>query len=220
MQEQTLDGHHGRPVAIDLCHALPVVLVRRAREPGADSRAPRWRSSGSLASSIGQAAAFRTPTWPSARAARARLRATHDMQRTTRFEYLRCPNGHGRLTTFFDFLREKDFIRPLTPQQIAELRQNVQIGQLLELRRARRPDEGRRLRALRLAAVDARHAAGGSARRAARRRRTIATTSRSIRRCRSNSRARGARSSGASPACRRRPVVRRRSRRPAWSAPA
>ena len=48
------------------------------------------------------------------------------MQRATRFEYWRCPDGHGRLTTFFDFLREKDFIRPLTPQQLAELRQNVQ----------------------------------------------------------------------------------------------
>ena len=48
------------------------------------------------------------------------------MQRTTRFEYLRCPNGHGRLTSFFNFLREKDFIRPLTPQQIAHLRENLQ----------------------------------------------------------------------------------------------
>jgi len=47
------------------------------------------------------------------------------MQRATRFEYLNCPNGHGRLISFFDFLREKDFIRPLTPHQIAELRENV-----------------------------------------------------------------------------------------------
>jgi hypothetical protein len=56
---------------------------------------------------------------------KGRLRRTQDMQRSTRFEYLNCPNGHGRLITFFDFLREKDFIRPLTAQQIAELRQNV-----------------------------------------------------------------------------------------------
>ena len=58
---------------------------------------------------------------------RGRLRKTHDMQRATRFEYFKCPNGHGRLTTFFDFLKEKDFIRPLTPQQIAELRRNMQV---------------------------------------------------------------------------------------------
>lgn len=54
------------------------------------------------------------------------LRRTRDMQRTTRFEYFKCPNGHGRLISFFDFLKEKDFIRPLTPQQIAELRKNIQ----------------------------------------------------------------------------------------------
>ena len=56
----------------------------------------------------------------------AQLRRTQDMQRTTRFEYFRCPNEHGRLTTFFDFLKEKDFIKPLTPRQIAELRKNVE----------------------------------------------------------------------------------------------
>jgi hypothetical protein len=57
---------------------------------------------------------------------RARLALTHDMQHTTRFQYWQCPQNHGRFITFLDFLREKDFIRPLTPAQIAELRQNVQ----------------------------------------------------------------------------------------------
>ena len=53
---------------------------------------------------------------------RAQLRQTHDLQRATRFEYYKCPNQHGRLTSFFDFLKEKDFIKPLLPHQIAELR--------------------------------------------------------------------------------------------------
>lgn len=53
------------------------------------------------------------------------LRRTKDMQRNTRFEYFRCPNNHGRLSTFFEFLKEKDFVKPLTPQQIAELRMNL-----------------------------------------------------------------------------------------------
>jgi hypothetical protein len=57
---------------------------------------------------------------------RSHLLLTHDIQRNTRFEYWRCAHGHGRLITFYDFLREKDFIRPLSPQQIAELRQNIQ----------------------------------------------------------------------------------------------
>jgi hypothetical protein len=49
------------------------------------------------------------------------------MQRNTRFSYSRCPHGHGRFTTFFNFLREKDFVRPLSAAQIDELRRNVQI---------------------------------------------------------------------------------------------
>jgi len=56
----------------------------------------------------------------------AHLRRTKDMQRNVKFEYFKCPNDHGRLITFFDFLREKDFIKPLTAHQIDELRKNIQ----------------------------------------------------------------------------------------------
>jgi hypothetical protein len=54
------------------------------------------------------------------------LKATNDMQRSTRFSYWRCPQEHGRFIRFFEFLREKDFVRPLTPLQLAELRRNIQ----------------------------------------------------------------------------------------------
>lgn len=57
---------------------------------------------------------------------RAQLRKTQDLQRATRFEYYRCPNRHGRLTSFFDFLKEKDFIKPMPAAQVAELRKYVQ----------------------------------------------------------------------------------------------
>src|SRR5450755_910853 len=56
-----------------------------------------------------------------------RLLLTHDRQHTTSFQYWRCDLEHGRFTSFVDFLREKDFIRPLSLQQIAELRQNIQV---------------------------------------------------------------------------------------------
>src|SRR5262249_48091582 len=77
---------------------------------------------------IGENAASRTPFSESMTCPRceAGLLLTHDLQRSTRFTYFRCPNDHGRFIRFFEFLREKDFIRPLSPQQIAELRQNVQ----------------------------------------------------------------------------------------------
>ena len=54
-----------------------------------------------------------------------RLIDTHDRQRDTPFRYWRCGRRHGRFITFFDFLREKDFVRPLTPAQVAELRAQV-----------------------------------------------------------------------------------------------
>ena len=124
MREETLDGHLGRPVVIDLC--LP------CQSFWFDAHESLGLTPGStlaLFRIIGEHRARRP--WTNADVVKCprckgRLRMTHDMQRTTRFEYLRCPNDHGRLTTFFDFLREKDFIRPLTTQQIAELRKNVQ----------------------------------------------------------------------------------------------
>jgi hypothetical protein len=56
-----------------------------------------------------------------------RLLPTHDRQRNTPFEYLRCERGHGRFTRFHDFLREKDFVRPLSQQQIGELRKSIRM---------------------------------------------------------------------------------------------
>ena len=123
MQEETFDGHLGRSVAIDICHACQLFWFDSresvALTPGATL---------SLFRVIGEK--LTRPQHKNSELAKCPrckggLRRTQDMQRTTRFEYLNCPNGHGRLISFFDFLREKDFIRPLTPQQIAELRQSV-----------------------------------------------------------------------------------------------
>lgn len=55
----------------------------------------------------------------------SQLLVTHDRQRNVGFQYRRCPHGHGRLITFFDFLREKNFVHPVSPEQLAEIRRNV-----------------------------------------------------------------------------------------------
>ena len=57
------------------------------------------------------------------------LVVTHDLQRATRFTYYRCESGHGRFTPFVQFLREKDFIRPLSPAELARLRQTIRVVQ-------------------------------------------------------------------------------------------
>lgn len=52
------------------------------------------------------------------------LTQTFDMQRGTRFSYFRC-QAHGRYTTFFHFLREKNLVRAPTPTQLAELKAHL-----------------------------------------------------------------------------------------------
>jgi len=53
------------------------------------------------------------------------LELTHDLQRTNRFTYMRCPEWHGRFITFLQFLREKQFVRSLSHGEIARLRATV-----------------------------------------------------------------------------------------------
>jgi hypothetical protein len=53
------------------------------------------------------------------------LALTYDLQRATRFTYWRCANDHGQLITFHHFLREKNFIRAPSADELARLRRNV-----------------------------------------------------------------------------------------------
>ena len=121
MERLTLDAVLGKTIDIDVCtqcrafwfepfeslHLTPASTLRLF----------------SLIASAGPAGAF--PTASHCPKCGAQLLLTHDRQRNTPFIYWRCDAGHGRFTPFVDFLREKDFIKPLSPQQIAELRQNI-----------------------------------------------------------------------------------------------
>ena len=124
MTALTLDGHQDRPVAIDLCHACQAFWF-----DGYESLQLAPASVLRLFKVIGErSGAAVSPLSHTSACPRCglRLMPTTDQQRQTRFEYRRCPQHHGRLTSFFNFLREKDFIRPLSAAQIAELRKNVQ----------------------------------------------------------------------------------------------
>jgi hypothetical protein len=56
---------------------------------------------------------------------RDKLALTHDFQRANRITYYRCPRADGRLSTFFQFLREKEFVRDLTRAEIERLKATV-----------------------------------------------------------------------------------------------
>jgi len=53
------------------------------------------------------------------------LALSHDIARTVRFTYWNCPNQHGHFIGFFDFLKEKNFIHPLSPGEVQQLRESV-----------------------------------------------------------------------------------------------
>ncbi|HVG84492.1 MAG TPA: hypothetical protein VM820_08230 [Vicinamibacterales bacterium] len=125
MQAHTLTGHNGRTVTVDLCFPCQSlwfdIYENLALTPA---------STLALFRVIGDHTGRPNPTaaeLAKCPRCKGRLRLTTDMQRHTRFQYLRCPNHHGRLTTFLEFLKEKQFIRALTSQQIEDLRANVQM---------------------------------------------------------------------------------------------
>lgn len=125
MTTRTLDGQLGRAIEIDRCDACHVFWF-----DGRESLQLSPRATLTLLRSIGEAAGQpRTPLAAVLKCPRcaSQLRLTHDRQRNVAFQYYRCPHDHGRLTTDFDFLREKNVVRPLSAGQLAELRRNIQF---------------------------------------------------------------------------------------------
>jgi hypothetical protein len=118
-----LEGHLGTTVVIDACQACQVFWFDAQESlrlaPPAVLRLFRFIGERPMQPAISPA---RDPACPRCR---RHLVLTHDRQRNTAFQYRRCPANHGRLISFVEFLREKDFIRPLSAQQIADLRGSV-----------------------------------------------------------------------------------------------
>lgn len=54
------------------------------------------------------------------------MQLRNDQVKNTRFAYQACRKGHGRLTTFYNFLAEKQFVRELTQAERAKLAATVQ----------------------------------------------------------------------------------------------
>jgi len=123
MSEQKFERLYAKPVGIDICYPCTALWFDRLENltltPGAVLRLFVVMNDNKPAQ--------RTPLRTDLVCPRchARLRLAHDMQRNTRFQYWLCPAEHGHFITFFEFLREKNFIRPLSPAEIARLRADV-----------------------------------------------------------------------------------------------
>ena len=129
----TLEAHQNKPLDIDLCEACHGFWFDKYESlklsPGSTLK---------LIKLIGELSAQGKPTISEnlqCPRCNAWLLLTRDMQRSTRFSYWRCDDGHGRFIGFFDFLREKNFVRTLSQQEIDEM-----VDNLATL--AKRPVEG------------------------------------------------------------------------------
>lgn len=125
MTTLALAGHSGNPIVVDCCAACRVfwfdTFESLSLSPASTLRLFTQIGAAATGGKPALAAILRCPRCSS------RLLPTHDRQRDTPFEYWRCDRRHGRLTTFFNFLREKNFIKTLSAPQLAELRLNIQI---------------------------------------------------------------------------------------------
>jgi len=123
MVVETIPREHNGEIVLDICYhchviwfdqmesaALPpagvMSLFRKLHQHDADSRLP-------LAERM-NCVRCATP-----------LNLAQDFVKAGRISYHRCPAGHGRLTSFMQFLREKQFIRNLSAPEIAQLKVSV-----------------------------------------------------------------------------------------------
>ena len=126
MEALTLVTHIGTDVTIDVCWpchiiwfdqmestslsaASVIALFKRIHEAREEVR-------GTLSLSM------RCPTCDGG------LKLVNDFGKSGRFSYYRCQMGDGRVTSFTQFLREKNFIRSLQPNEIAAL--SIKVKQI------------------------------------------------------------------------------------------
>lgn len=122
MTQRTFETNYAAPVTVDLCLACSAFWF-----DGMESLALAPGAVLDLFVLIHENKRSPTPLETALACARCRapLARTANMQRNTRFSYWRCPADHGHFITFLEFLREKNFVRPLSPVEIEELQRNV-----------------------------------------------------------------------------------------------
>jgi len=129
MEADVLDARFGTTVAIDVCRPCQVFWFDSYEDlrltPASTLKVFRIIATHAQAPARPITPGEAAPACPRCG---LRLLATHDQQHNTKFEYLRCARDHGRLMTFVNFLLEKDFIQPLSAEQIDELqKRRIQV---------------------------------------------------------------------------------------------
>jgi hypothetical protein len=124
MKQMTVDGHFGPEISFYVCAPCQSFWFEMFKAlqlaPSATLQLMKFIGENSSQPRPTMAEILRCPDCGST------LKLTHDWQRNTKFNYWRCEREHGQFISFLDFLREKDFIHPISREQIAELKKTMQ----------------------------------------------------------------------------------------------
>lgn len=127
MSAYSLPGHYGRALEIDVCHDCNALWFDQGESTqlspdGTVALFQLINERGGTSTN----AAVKFGEGLRCVACGTGMRLTNDRVKNTRFAYQACPSGHGRLTTFYNFLSEKQFVRELTQAERAKLAVSVQ----------------------------------------------------------------------------------------------
>ncbi len=123
MKLYTLPGHYGKSVVVDACHECHAIWFD-------ESESTQLSPDGvvELFRMVHDAPGVASPKWGEGLGCvrcRSGLRTVNDVAGSSRFTYHRCEKGHGRLTSFYQFLTEKKFVRELTAAERMKLAAEV-----------------------------------------------------------------------------------------------
>jgi hypothetical protein len=124
MTEWKLTGHLGVQLTVDVCTTCQAFWFERHEDLGLTPA-----STLQVMKYIGDHSSTPKPALPDRLMCPhcgSGLTLAHNMTRNVRFVYWQCSSQHGHYISFFDFLKEKNFIRPLSTQEIQHLRESVQ----------------------------------------------------------------------------------------------
>ena len=123
MDQQTLEGKLRTDIDVDLCFGCHVLWLdkRESLQLSPGGTLDLFRALSEHSDDPRHALKERTQCPRCA----APLKLMHDIGKGGRFSYYRCPSKHGRLTPFSEFLKEKEFVRSLTPLEQKQLAAEV-----------------------------------------------------------------------------------------------
>ena len=123
MTDWTLGGRLGATITVEVCEPCQAFWFDRYKDlqlsPASTLELMKYIGEHSSSAKPALASVLSCPRCEKP------LTLAHDIARNVHFTYWQCPNQHGHFIAFFEFLKEKNFIHPLSPREIRQLRESI-----------------------------------------------------------------------------------------------